>query len=175
MCAFLLFWFLIFPPLLTLDLKAAQGGFEGGGSVCLLCDLHISRALPFDGNKQLDEFAFLSDPLEKPSNVEKNVCLSLCGPETPKWVLGKKWRPRWNAALCGISSGSALLATPKSIFGEKIQYFLKTITCDPSIYIHVYAMDHPYLPVSNIMENSICTTRINSTFCRTFSIKWQVN
>ena len=32
---------------------------------------------------------------------------------------GKQWRPRWNAASCGISSGSALFTKTKSIFRER--------------------------------------------------------
>ena len=38
---------------------------------------------------------------------------------------------------------------------KEIQYFLEIITCDPSIY----TMDHPDLPVSNFMGNSIWYTK----------------
>ena len=55
---------------------------------------------------------------------------------------------------CGISSGSALFAKTKLIFGEKkYNIFLENITFGPSLY----TMDHPDLIVCSlkIMENSI--------------------
>ena len=40
---------------------------------------------------------------------------------------------------------------------KEIQYILKIITCDPSIY----SMDHRDLTVSNLLENSIGLKRVN--------------
>ena len=39
---------------------------------------------------------------------------------------------------------------------KEIQYFIKIITCDPSIY----TMDHPDFTVSKFMENSIGLKRV---------------
>ena len=47
--------------------------------------------------------------------------------------------------------GLQSLLWPNQSFEKEIQYFIKIITCDPSIY----TMDHPDLTVSNFMENSI--------------------
>ena len=49
--------------------------------------------------------------------------------------------------FCGISSGSALFAKPKSIFRErKTIFFLEIIGCDPSLYtmdqIKLYGIVH---------------------------------
>ena len=41
---------------------------------------------------------------------------------------------------------------------KEIQYFLKIISCDPSINIHV--MGNSDLNVSNFLENSICIKRV---------------
>ena len=44
---------------------------------------------------------------------------------------------------------------------KRIQYFLETVTCDPSIY----TMVHPDLTVSNFMENSIVLKRAKTIVC----------
>ena len=49
-----------------------------------------------------------------------------------------------------LSSGSALFANTKLIFGEDIQYFLDIITCDLDIY-----NGHSKFSVSNQREESI--------------------
>ena len=52
----------------------------------------------------------------------------------------KQWRPRWNAALCCISSGSALFAEVKTIFRDRnTSKFGNSLSCDPLRYI----MDNP--------------------------------
>ena len=43
------------------------------------------------------------------------------------------------------------------IFREGIQFYLETITEDPS----KYTMAHPKLILSNLKEESICTERVN--------------
>ena len=48
-----------------------------------------------------------------------------------------------------------MFAKPKSIFKERKTFFLKIITCDPSIY----PMDHPDLTISNFIGNSIGTKK----------------
>ena len=63
---------------------------------------------------------------------------------------GKQWRPRWNAALCGISSGSTLFAKDKNDLQIK-KYNLDYITFDPSLY----TLDHSKFIISNQMEEFI--------------------
>ena len=55
---------------------------------------------------------------------------------TPECMLfGKQWRPRWNDAICSISSGPTLFANTKTIFRERnTQFYLAIITCDTSVY-----------------------------------------
>ena len=45
--------------------------------------------------------------------------LTHCNRETPKRVFGKQWRPRSDAAECGVWSGSPLFANSSTIFLRK--------------------------------------------------------
>ena len=61
---------------------------------------------------------------------------------------------------CGISSGSALFAKPKSIFREFFLYYLETIICDLQ-YIQWTILT----TVSNFMEYSIGPKMVNLGLC----------
>ena len=72
----------------------------------------------------------------------------------PHQYFGKQWRPRWNAAQCGISSGPPLFSKTKTIVREKNQYYLEIISCDSTIL----PFDNPQIILSNKNKESNRTT-----------------
>ena len=75
--------------------------------------------------------------------METKTILATCH---VKEYFGKQWRPRWNAAYCCISSGSALFAKIKTTSRTKIHHShtLENSTCDP----FKCTMGNPILVVS---------------------------
>ena len=91
------------------------------------------------------------------------MSLILCRLETPKRVLLQTVKTRWNAAKCGISSGTALFAKKKLFFREIKTILYGKHNLDP----YIYTMDHPDLTVPvlklpNIMENLQMVKKIYS-------------
>ena len=50
------------------------------------------------------------------SRTRVNIYWTHCSVKTPKKITGKQWRPRSDAAECGIWSGSPLFANSLAIF-----------------------------------------------------------
>ena len=51
------------------------------------------------------------------------------------WYFNKKWRPRWNAAKCGISSSFILFVVIKTIFRDRTTTYLEISMSHPLKYI----------------------------------------
>ena len=84
-------------------------------------------------NLQSRDCEFDPRPFPLPSYKGLNALNS-----NPLWLLkeylGKQWRPRWNAALCSISSGSTLFAKTKTIFRDEWEFYFEFTSCYPPIY-----------------------------------------
>ena len=69
-------------------------------------------------------------------------------------------RSRLNAAYCGISSGSTLLAKTKMISGKNLQFRLEIKTCDPLNY----TMDHSKFIASIQKEEFISSFKSSASY-----------
>ena len=71
----------------------------------------------------------------------------------------KQWRPRWNATLCCISSGSTLFVKVKKSFRQKNTIFFGNYNLTP---LDMYNGLSKFI-VSNQKEESISIQRVNET------------
>ena len=84
------------------------------------------------------------------------------------------WQTLWTQMKFQIMRhfiGLQCLLSQNQSSEKEIQYFLKIITSDTSIY----TMDHPDLTVSNFMGNTIGTKRVNVCFNLPYNIQGEVS